>query len=410
MIPYLLSQFFGRMLRTSSVVFGIGMGTCIFLALTALGNGYSTAAKMPLSGVESDVILNKSEAAENNAASMQKTRGIRMPFGIASITMESISNIEKLEDIQAVSPVLQLWEFDANSYRTILGVDMNHADPGPGNYLQEGVIKGRGFEANERSTAVVDRHYAAFYGIKPGSELTLGDQTFEVVGIVNQSNTNQTTAANIYIPLQDAQVLAGVSNEVVNQAFIRIADAGNLDHVVHEISSLDNEYNIITEDSMVQVMGGIGKVSARFSTAAAAVGLVGGLLLSWFALQGMVNERRKEIAIMKALGWQKRQIFKVFIVESIVLSFIGCLLGLGLGWGSAWGLQALPMPDISTTQDIQGLIQVKVEAEQTTLPVYLTRNTVLFAFGVVMLCGIIASWSGARRWIQFNPATALRDR
>lgn len=410
MTPYLLSQFFGRMIRTSSVVFGIGMGVCIFLTLTALGNGYSTAAKLPLSGVSSDVILSRSNEADNNAASMQKTRGIRMPFGITSITMEGIRDIEKLEEVQAISPVLQLWEFDSSSYKTILGIDVKQADPGPGKHLQEGIIKGRSFNANEHNVAVVDRHYAAFYAIQTSSRLTLGDQNFEVVGIVNQSNTNQTTAANVYIPLQNAQELAGVSTEVVNQAFIRIADAGNLDQVVNEISNLDSEYNIITEDSMVQVMGGIGKVSARFSAAAAVVGLVGGLLLSWFALQGMVNERRKEIAIMKALGWQKGQIFKVFITESLVLGFIGCLLGLGLGWGSAWGLQTLPMPELSTPQDIQGLSQVNVEVEQTTLPVYLTRQTVLFAFGVVMLCGVIASWSGARRWIHANPAEALKDR
>ncbi len=413
MIPYLLSQFVGRMVRTSGVVFGIAMGTCIFLTLTALGNGYSTAAKMPLAGVESDVILTKSDRSEASPASMQTTRGIRLPFGMTTISLEHITLIENLTDVQAVSPVLQLWDFDANSYKTILGVDVDQADPGPGKYLQEGIIKGRSFEASEHNAAVVDRHYAKFYGLKPGSEITLGDQVFQVVGIVNQSNTNQTTAANLYISLQAAQGLAGLSEKDVNQAFVRISDAGHLDQVIAEMSKVDPHYNIITEDSMVQVMGGIGKVSARFSTAAAAVGLIGGLLLSWFALQGMVNERRKEIAIMQAIGWQKKQILKVFIIEALVLGCLGCLLGLGLGWGSAWGLQALPLPEISAfspAQDIQGLNQVQVEAEQTTLPVALDPTTIFIAFVAVILSGLLASWSGARKWIHAKPAVALRDR
>ena len=83
----------------------------------------------------------------------------------------------------------------------------------------------------------------------------------------------------------------------------------------------------MTEDSLLQVMGGIGQASARFSLIDAIVGLLGGLLLAWAALDGLVAERRVEIGVMKAVGWQSHHVRKTFLTEAFLLSLIEGVVG-----------------------------------------------------------------------------------
>ncbi|GIQ69641.1 membrane protein [Xylanibacillus composti] len=407
---YICSQLRSRLVRTLSVVIGISMGTGLFLALSALGNGYQQAARLPLSGLASDIVVSKS--ADSTSAASQITRGIRMPFGIEAITEEERAQIAEQPSIDTLTGVLLLWDFDRSGYKTILGVDTSEHASGPAYVLEEGIVKGRSFSSTDRGVAVVDRHYAAFYNLQPGSELLVGDQTFQVVGTVSQSNTNQTAAANVYIPLADARMLAGLEQDEVNQLYIRVADASRMEEITREIGYLLPHAHVVTEDSLIQVMGGIGKVSAQFAKAAAAVGLVGGVLLAWFALQGMMAERRKEIAIMKALGWRKREIYKLFLLETALLGGIGLLAGLVLGWGSMHAVQLLPMPDIplaGIAHELDSLNQVHTSQQSAALPAYLDTATILLASIAVGISVLAAGWSSAAKVLRMKPAALLRN-
>jgi putative ABC transport system permease protein len=46
-----------------------------------------------------------------------------------------------------------------------------------------------------------------------------------------------------------------------------------------------------------------------------------------------VTERTREIGLRKAVGAKQWAILAQFLIETLVLSFIGGLLGIGLGWG-----------------------------------------------------------------------------
>jgi putative ABC transport system permease protein len=56
--------------------------------------------------------------------------------------------------------------------------------------------------------------------------------------------------------------------------------------------------------------------------------LVVGLLVMLTALYTSLNERRREIAVLRALGLHVRQIFTLFILESALISAVGAALGL----------------------------------------------------------------------------------
>ena len=66
-----------------------------------------------------------------------------------------------------------------------------------------------------------------------------------------------------------------------------------------------------------------------FSVALAVVGVANTLQLS-------VNERRRELGLLRAVGGSRRQVLRIVMVEAGALSLVGVALGCALGIGGAW--------------------------------------------------------------------------
>ena len=56
------------------------------------------------------------------------------------------------------------------------------------------------------------------------------------------------------------------------------------------------------------------------------------------ALYNTMNERRREIAIMRSLGARRLQIMRVILQEALLVSLLGAALGVGVCHGAAWAL------------------------------------------------------------------------
>ncbi len=70
-----------------------------------------------------------------------------------------------------------------------------------------------------------------------------------------------------------------------------------------------------------------------FSVALAIVGVANTLQLS-------VNERRRELGLLRAVGASRRQVIRIVMVEAGALSLVGVVLGCSLGIGGAWATVA----------------------------------------------------------------------
>ena len=68
--------------------------------------------------------------------------------------------------------------------------------------------------------------------------------------------------------------------------------------------------------------------------------LVVGLLAMLIALYTALNERRREIAILRALGLHIRQIFGLFVLESTLISTLGAIFGLALAYALMFLIRA----------------------------------------------------------------------
>jgi len=122
------------------------------------------------------------------------------------------------------------------------------------------------------------------------------------------------------------------------------------------------------------LLGGIAAISL----------LVGGIGIMNIMLVS-VTERTREIGIRIAIGAKKREIRKQFLIESILISFLGGSLGIGLG--VLISRAASKMGDLETIVSLQ---------------------SVLLAFGFSVGIGIFFGLYPATKASNLNPIDALR--
>jgi len=165
---------------------------------------------------------------------------------------------------------------------------------------------------------------------------------------------------------------------------------------------------VMSQESILQVMGGVARVSARFAEVAGLVGLLGGWVLAWLALSGLVAERQREIGVMKAVGWRAQDVTRVFLAESLLLSLAGGLVGIALGLAAAIGIGYLPAPSTSLSATLPGLTSVPAQVADAHLLAQVAPGTLVLALVVAMSGGVLAGWLSARRAAALKPSQALR--
>jgi putative ABC transport system permease protein len=412
MSGYLLAEIQHRFGRALGSLMGVALGVALFIALTAAGSGFREAARQPLAGIGADILISRPDDVGD--AAEQTTRGVRQPFGLIPLTMAEADALRDMTGVSDVSGGLLLWNFGANSYQTLLGVDAaastGSSAVGPAQ-AEEWIANGRFFQPGETGAIVVDRHYAAFFGLEPGETVEVGKRPFTIIGVIEVPGGNQAAAANFYLPLADAQSLAGLADDQVNQIYVRVAEASDVEAVIFESEARLGSISAMTEQSIVQVMGGVAQVSDRFAGIAALAALLGGLILTGITLSAGIHLRAGEIGVMKATGWQARDVIRLFTAEGILVSLLGAALGIALGWLAILILGQIPVdltalvPPAGTAPELGAVTETVVY----TLPARLSWELVVLAMVTAVLGGGLAALLSARRAARLKPAEVLRN-
>jgi putative ABC transport system permease protein len=199
----------------------------------------------------------------------------------------------------------------------------------------------------------------------------------------------------VFIPLTSAQrFLAG--DAYVSTISVQANDAGSMTPIQDQIKSLLLDRHHISDPAQADfstlnqadIVATASSVTSTFTILLAAVAgislLVGGIGIMNMMLT-TVTERTREIGLRKAIGAKRKDINRQFLIEAVVLTFIGGLIGVILGWV------------ISFVVTYFGIIQTSVSA-----------SSILLAFGVSAGIGIVFGYYPARRASSLNPIEALR--
>jgi len=147
-----------------------------------------------------------------------------------------------------------------------------------------------------------------------------------------------------------------------------------------------DDFQVISQQAILDIANQITGILTIFLGAIAGISLlVGGIGIMNIMLVS-VTERTREVGIRKAVGATKRDILLQFLLEAIVLSFLGGMLGIALGMSGAALISSLT-PDLVTK---------------------VTVGTVSLAAGVASAVGLVFGVYPAMRASNLRPIEALR--
>lgn len=254
---------------------------------------------------------------------------------------------------------------------------------------------------NEGEVAI-DVATARTAGVAPGDTvaiLTDRRTTLEVVGLVGFAESDGMPGATVaLVLLQDAQRMletAGGYSEIL----VTAADGASVQDVLSQLrTTLGERYAVASAQdsaaaSAAAAQEQIGSLSMVLTAMSAAALLVGAMLIAnTFAI--VTNQRRREIALLRAAGATTGQVSRSVLGEALVIGLLGSGLGVALGVLTADGLR-----------EIGAAFGTDLPAGATVLSPSTVAISLVLGLGITLVSAVGA----ARRVARVAPVEALRD-
>ena len=410
-----VSNTFRSKVRTALTVVAIFIGAFTLTLTSAIGAGVSDYIDKQVGAIGGDDLMTVSPTSEASAADDGPKE--YDPAGAAtqgSFTLLSdavIETIRATDGIRKVEPAAMLapdyLQYDGGAKFEVSAnpmVGLADADLAAGRQLAEGTgpevlipssyVEALGFAdaeaALEQTVTLAVTDYA-------GTQHTVDAV---IAGVQNDSLFGDGAGFNADLraeldALQRTGIPAGVSTGYITSVAYLDADtdADQLAAIKADLESkgftgLTVADQIGAIQTVINGIIGVLNAFAVIALIAAGFGIVNTLLMS-------VQERTREIGLMKAMGMGGGKIFALFSVEAIFIGFLGSALGAGI----AVGLGSVISSVLSNT----------VLSALPGLHIMLfTPASVATIIGVVMLIAFLAGTLPARRAAKQNPIDALR--
>jgi putative ABC transport system permease protein len=390
---YLLKELTRRKGRTITNLLVLAALVAVFVVLTSVMNSYSQAIYLPFQSVGVDMIVHKSAPQSSDT----DTKAIRLPFGNGLFQTDEVDNIATLSHVKYVSKTLVLWRFDKGEFTSIEGLE-------PGSFIGEKyrswLVSGRFLQAGEEHKAVVEKHFAKFYGLSLGDSLLLGSSPFEIVGIISAQEQSQVSATNVYISLPDAQIL--LDTKGFSQLYLKLDTLSSDDAVRSEISQVDKEAVIASGSSIAASVGNVVQIYQKFRLLILAIiGTILTLILVQVNTTSLM-ERRKDIGILQAVGWTKANISRQIVTEIFVQTIIGFVLGIIVSMLIITGIGSI---------SVQAQISQGLGNNLSTLsaPVVLSTPAIAQFLILILVSSTIVSFFLSRQLARMKPLTNLKN-
>jgi putative ABC transport system permease protein len=243
------------------------------------------------------------------------------------------------------------------------------------------------------------------YGPAVGKFVKVNDTWLEVVAVLGEqvrsgssgkAGGSEDANNSVYVPYNTFKYrfwdMGSFLKDELDGVDMRLKDGSDSIEVAKVVTAILNSTHNSTQDFSVTIPAALLAQQKRTQTiftyvmvAIAAISLlVGGIGIMNIVL-ATVMERTREIGVRRATGARRADIVRQFLTESVLISMGGGLLGVAFGFVMAW--------------------LIARTAEWKTI---VTTNSVVVAFGVSVLVGIIFGIYPAMKAARINPIEALR--
>lgn len=242
---------------------------------------------------------------------------------------------------------------------------------------------------------IIGEELAARLGLNPGDVIAATSPTgrtrsLRIVGLFKRGQAGLTDQAG-YMLLREAQSLLG-RPFIVNRIGVRLAEPNQADRLARD---LEQRFGYKAESWQARSADLLSLLVTRNVIMYSVVGAI--LLVASFgiytAVSNSVVDKRRDIAILRAIGFSAADLQLLFVAEGLLLAITGVLLG----WLLGYGLMAL-----------LGSLRFPIAGEAERLPLDRSIRQYMIAAGASLLAGAVAAWLPARKSARVDPVDILR--
>lgn len=215
-------------------------------------------------------------------------------------------------------------------------------------------------------------------------------RSLRIVGLVKKGNS-QLGSSNGYMLLREAQSLLG-RPFIINRIGIKLSDPYTAQDVAR---TLEQRYGYKAESWQERSSDFLSLLVTRniiMYTVVSAILLVASFGI-YTAVSNSVADKRRDIAILRSVGFSEADLQIVFVVEGLALAVIGVLLGWLLGYA---------------LMSILGSLRFSIGGEDQSIPIDRSPRQYLIAAAASLLAGGVAAWLPARKSAKVDPVDILR--
>lgn len=313
----------------------------------------------------------------------------------ALIPLDYSKVIAQLPGVGTVTP--RYWGYYYDIYTganyTLLGITDDGLEA-PGSAPLR-LVEGAFIAPGQRDVCLIGAGVARMRGARIGSIVSLRNtrgwmSEYEVVGLF-KSASQLLTNDLILLPEADLKTLFAMPEDQATDLMIEVYNPLEVDNISRKILErlpdtrpISHAEILRTYETLFNWRGGL--LLAMFLGAVAAF-----MILAWDKATGLSADERREIGILKAIGWETSDILELKFWEGAVLALVAFLAGVTAGYAHVFYLGAgLLAPILQGWSTLFPAIDLAPQIEPYGLAVLL-----LFTVAPYIVATIVPAWKAA---------------
>lgn len=384
--------------RSFLTILGIVIGIASVIAMVSIGEGAQSSIQSSIEGLGSNLLTIIPGVIQPGRGVISSGRGAAQ-----TLKPEDVDSIRAIQGVAATSPEVSR-RFQVSSTRgtntnvTVIGIIPEYATVknvavDTGSFITDTHVRSLGRVALLGPTTARD----LFGDADPvGQTIHINQSNVHVIGVLHPKGGSGFFDPDntVFVPLTTMQkLLAGVdyystieiavdSKDDMPRVEQELTDALSAKHRVDPAAP---DFSIVSQADILGALGTVVQTFTIFLASVAGISLVVGGIGIMNMMLTNVTERTREIGLRKAIGATRADINRQFLMEAVTLTLVGGVIGMVLGW----------------------LVSTAV-SRLSSVPSRVSLFSVLLAFGISTLIGVVFGYYPARRASELNPIEALR--
>ena len=241
-----------------------------------------------------------------------------------------------------------------------------------------------GTPLQEKGEVLLGAEVAALLDKGPGGTVVSGGKTFRVAGVLHPTGEKEDTM--VIADIRDVQALAKTPRAVTFFEVAALCKDCPVEDIVGQIAGALPGARVSAIRQVVESRKAAVDQFRRLGLAVSAIVLAIGGLMVFVTVMGNVQERTREIGVLRAVGFRRRAIVSLLFWETGWVSLLSAVSGAVVGMSAAWiasPLFGVAKAEVLFTPAVAGVV-------------------------IGMVLGLLGSVPPARRAAALSPTEAIR--